>query len=105
MSCFKKVNFKLKKVAILFFCKLVKRRYGCGLSATVILEKWFPLQGERGHSLNFFVCMYMLGFKNKIERRERRRQNNNTPINLQQGKNILRILHVHHAHPKLYHTQ
>ena len=37
-----------------------------------ILEKWFPLQGERGHSSYF---------KNKIERRGR--QNiNNRPINL-----------------------
>ena len=27
----------------------------------VILEKWFPLQGERAHSLNFFFffCMYV----------------------------------------------
>ena len=25
-----------------------------------LLEKWFPLQGERAHSLNFFVvCMYV----------------------------------------------
>ena len=37
----------------------------------------------------------MLGFKNKIEMRKRR-QNNNRPINLPQGNNILHILHVHH---------
>ena len=37
----------------------------------------------------------MLGFKNKIEMRKRR-QNNNRPINLRQGNNILHILHVHH---------
>ena len=34
----------------------------------VKLEKWFPLQGERAHSLLLFVCTL-------IERR--RRQNNN----------------------------
>ena len=37
----------------------------------------------------------MLGFKNKIEMRKSR-QNNNRPINLPQGNNILHILHVHH---------
>ena len=41
-----------------------------------ILEKWFPLQGERTHYLNFFVCML-------IERKRRKgRQNNNRLINL-----------------------
>ena len=25
----------------------------------LLLEKWFPLQGERAHSLNFVVCMYV----------------------------------------------
>ena len=24
-----------------------------------LLEEWFPLQGERAHSLNFVVCMYV----------------------------------------------
>ena len=24
----------------------------------LVLEKWFPLQGERAHSLNFF-CLYV----------------------------------------------
>ena len=59
-----------------------------------ILEKWFPLQGERAQSLKVFN-VYMLGFKNKIEMRKRR-QNNNRPINLPQGNNILHILHVRH---------
>ena len=39
-----------------------------------ILEKWFPFQGERAHSLLLFL--YML-----IERRRRRgRQNNNNSL-------------------------
>ena len=55
----------------------------------------FPLQGERAHSLKNFVCT--LHFKNKIVWRNRRRKlNNNRPINLSQGNNILHILHVHH---------
>ena len=42
-----------------------------------ILEKWFPFQGERAHSLLFFC----------IERRKMRgRQNNNRPINLPKVK-------------------
>ena len=56
------------------------------------LDKWFPLQGERAQSLKVFNVP-MLGFKNKIEMRKRR-QNNNRPINLPQGNNILHILHV-----------
>ena len=39
----------------------------------VLLEKWFPLQGERAHSLNFCLFECML-----IERKRRRgRLNNN----------------------------
>ena len=31
-----------------------------GLASLAQLEKWFPLQGERAHSLNFVVvCMYV----------------------------------------------
>ena len=60
----------------------------------LLLEKWFPLQGERAQSLKVFNVR-ILGFKNKIEMRKRR-QNNNRPINLPQGNNILYILHVHH---------
>ena len=42
------------------------------LRSPIKLEKWFPFQGERGHSLLLFL--YML-----IERRRRRgRQNNNS---------------------------
>ena len=59
-----------------------------------ILEKWFPLQGERAQSLKVFNVR-TLDFKNKIEMRKRR-QNNNRSINLTQANNILHILHVHH---------
>ena len=34
-----------------------------------ILEKWFPLQGERAQSLKVFKVR-MLGFKNKIDEKE-----------------------------------
>ena len=47
------------------------------------------------------VNVHMLGFKNKIEMRKRR-QNNNRPINLPQRNNILHILHVHHLTQTLY---
>ena len=41
------------------------------------LEKWFPLQGERAHSLKLF-CMYDI--KNKIEwRRKQNHRLNNLP--------------------------
>ena len=30
------------------------------ITIIILLEKWFPLQGERAHSLNFVVvCMYV----------------------------------------------
>ena len=30
------------------------------ITIITLLEKWFPLQGERAHSLNFVVvCMYV----------------------------------------------
>ena len=62
-----------------------------------LLEKWFPLQGEQGHSLKILVCtVRTLGFKNKERKKRRRRENNNRTINLPQGNNILHILHVHH---------
>ena len=52
--------------AAALFCVCV---CACGLFNT--LEKWFPLQGERAHSLLLFVCTL-------IERRRRKgRQNNN----------------------------
>ena len=35
------------------------------------LEKWFPLQGERAHSLKFFVCIYVrLRKQNRKEKQE-----------------------------------
>ena len=43
----------------------------------------------------------MLGFKNKIEMRKRR-QNNNRPIKLPQDKNILHNTTCTPPHPKLY---
>ena len=46
----------------------------------LLLEKWFPLQGKRAQSLKLFNVR-MLGFKNKIEMRKRR-QNNNRPISI-----------------------
>ena len=58
-----------------------------------LLEKWFPLQGELAQSFKKFY-VHTLGFK--IERRKRRRQNNNRPINLPQGNNIVHILRVHY---------
>ena len=61
-----------------FFAKFCKK-YGkldystyCQVS---VLEKWFPLQGERGHS------SYLGVFKNKIER-SGRQNNNSRPIDL-----------------------
>ena len=60
----------------------------------LLLGKCFPLQGERVHSLKF---LYTLGFKNKIERRKRRRrQNSNRPMNLLQVYYILSRLQVHY---------
>ena len=55
--------------------------YDTLMAAMVIagLEKWFPLQGERAHSLNFlFVCMYV----NRRMRRRGRQNNNYRVINL-----------------------
>ena len=57
-----------------------------------LLQKWFPLQGERVQSLKVFKIR-MLGFNYKIEMRKRR-WNNNRPINLPQGNNILHMLYV-----------
>ena len=68
---------------------------GVGLALLAKLEKWFPLQGELAQTLKKFY-VYTLGFKNKIERRKRKRQNNNRPISLPQGNNIVHILRVHH---------
>ena len=68
-------------------------RPSVGLASLAQLENWFPLQGEQIQSLKVFNGR-MLGFKNKIETRKRR-QNNNRHINLSQGTNILYILHVH----------
>ena len=45
-------------------CTIENRRYN-------ILEKWFPLQGERVQSLNLYNVR-MLVFKNNIEMRKRR---------------------------------
>ena len=53
-----------------------------------------PITGRASSVLE--KVLRTLGFKNKIERRKRRRQNNNRPINLPQGNNILHILYVHH---------
>ena len=59
-----------------------------------LLEKWFPLQGELAQSFKKFYVRRLV--KNKIERRKRRRQNKNRPINLPQGNNIVHILRVHY---------
>ena len=39
----------------------------------ILLEKWFPLWGERAHSLNYFVCT-IRGLRYK-----KKRGNNNLP--------------------------
>ena len=56
-------------------------------------RKMVPIKGELGKSLKTFYVR-TLGFKNKIERRKRRQ--NNRPINLPQGNNIVHILRVHY---------
>ena len=55
-----------------------------------VYDKWFPLHGERAHSLLFFVCTL-------IERWER--LNNNRPLNLPRLYNILHRLQVPHLIP------
>ena len=46
---------------------------------SLLLEKRFPLQGERAHSLNFVVvCMYV----NRKEEEQGRQNNNYRAINL-----------------------
>ena len=52
----------------------------------IILEKWFPLQGERAHFLYFFVCTL-------IKRLETEQQQT---YQFTQGYNILHRLQVHH---------
>ena len=67
-----------------------------------ILEKWFPLQGELAQSFKKFYVRTL--YKNKIERRKRRRQNKNRPTNLPQGNNIVHILRVHYLTLTLSYT-
>ena len=57
-----------------------------------ILEKWFPLWGERAHSLKLF-CMYDKRFeiKNKIEWRKQNHRRNNLP-----KAKIFSTLQLHH---------
>ena len=60
-------------------------------------RKIVPITRRASSFLENILYVRTSGFKNKIERRKRRsRQNNNRPINLPQGNNILHILHVHH---------
>ena len=54
----------------------------------ILLEKWFPLQGERGHSF-YFRCFQ------KQNREEGRQNKNNRPINLPNVITFSR-LQVHH---------
>ena len=55
-----------------------------------------PIARLASSFIAFFVC-YIMFKKQSLERRmRRRRQNNNRPINLPQGNNILHILQVHH---------
>ena len=54
------------------------------------LEKWFPLQGERGHS-SYFRSLQ----KQKIEEGETEKNKNSLLISTQ-GYNILHRLQVHH---------
>ena len=65
-----------------------------GLASLAQLEQWFPLQGELAQSFKKFYVHTLV--KNKIERRKRRRQKKNRPINLPQGNNIVHILRVHY---------
>ena len=60
----------------------------------LVLEKWFPLQGELAKSLKKFYVR-TLGFKKQNRKKKERRQNKNRPINLPQGNNIVHILCVH----------
>ena len=57
-------------------------------------RKMVPITG-RASSVLLKVYVRTL-VKNKIERRKRRRQNKNRPINLPQGNNIVHILRVHY---------
>ena len=58
-------------------------------------RKIVPLQGERAHSLYFFVCTNTR-LRNEQDGGggEKRQKNNNRPINLKQGYNIIIVLNI-----------
>ena len=72
-------------------------------SRIYILEKWFPLQGERGHS-SYFRCFQ------KQNREEGETEYKQQAYQFTQGYNILHRLQVHHPfltfiiHNKYIHT-
>ena len=63
-----------------------------------ILEKWFPLQGERGHSSYFWSFQ-------KQNREEGVREQNQQAYQFTQGYNILVQTKSTSPNPNLYHTQ
>ena len=69
------------------------------LKSMIRLEKWFPLQGERVHSLKFLyvVRMYVTFQKqNRKEKEEKETKQQQQPYKFTQSYNILHRLQVHH---------
>ena len=56
----------------------IQNNVASGSLAIIILEKWFPLRGERAHSLKLF-CMYDKRFEIYRMEEETDPQTNNLP--------------------------